>query len=124
MYPKCLDGRIRIVAFITEADTLGKILAVLDLPTEPPCPTPARRPPQEVLEFACAPRLRLIAPTVRSHFRPGRVGEFVLKAPIHQPELPSFRGRHVERRLLACVGPIGRPKRARGGDPALGAPWR
>ena len=50
--PACPEGRMRIVAFITEAETIRAILEAMDLPTEPPHPTPARPPPPEVLELS------------------------------------------------------------------------
>ncbi len=50
--PRCEDGRMRIVSFITKGDTIRKILEAVDLPTEPPSPAPARPPPQELLEFS------------------------------------------------------------------------
>ena len=49
--PRCEDGRMRIVSFITKGETIRRILEAVDLPTEPPRPAPARPPPQESLEF-------------------------------------------------------------------------
>jgi hypothetical protein len=41
---------MRIVSFITKTETIRKILAAVDLPTEPPRPAPARPPPQDSFE--------------------------------------------------------------------------
>ena len=49
--PKCPEGRLRLVAFITEKETIGKILAAMDMPNEVPRAAHARPPPQEQGEF-------------------------------------------------------------------------
>ena len=36
--PRCEDGRMRIVSFITKGETIRKILEAVELPTEPPRP--------------------------------------------------------------------------------------
>jgi hypothetical protein len=43
---------MRIVAFITQAETIRTILEAMDLPTEPPRPAPARPPPPGTLELS------------------------------------------------------------------------
>ena len=50
--PECPQGRMRIVAFITNTETIRKILLAVGLPTEPPRPAPARPPPQESFDFS------------------------------------------------------------------------
>jgi hypothetical protein len=49
--PNC-KGRRRLLAFITDRDSIRAILTHLGLPTQPPTIAPARAPPQPALPFA------------------------------------------------------------------------
>ena len=42
---------MRIIAFVTDPVPVRSILTYLDLPTQPPPLSPARAPPQGLLEF-------------------------------------------------------------------------
>ncbi len=47
--PRC-HGRLKLLAAISDPPIVKKILEHLQLPSEPPCPAPARAPPQTELD--------------------------------------------------------------------------
>jgi hypothetical protein len=49
--PRCLAQPLRLIAFITDAEVVTKILTHLHLPTDLPPPAPARRSPQLDLDY-------------------------------------------------------------------------
>jgi hypothetical protein len=42
--PRC-DGKMRVIAALSDPTVVARVLAHLDLPTALPCPAPARAPP-------------------------------------------------------------------------------
>ena len=47
--PRC-HGRLKLLAAISDPPSVKKILEQLKLPSEPPCPAPARAPPQTEMD--------------------------------------------------------------------------